>query len=47
VYFTLLIKGGISWHILVRVVVQWLKNPVIFVTLAGMLRSAVFAVRPR
>jgi hypothetical protein len=40
-------KGELSWHILVRIVVQWLMNRVIYVTPAGMRRNAVFAVHPR
>jgi hypothetical protein len=39
-------KGETSWHIHVRVAVQWLKTPVIFVTLAETLKNVVFAVLP-
>jgi hypothetical protein len=40
-------KGGLSWHILVRIVVHWLMNRVIFVTLVGMRLNAVSVVYPR
>ncbi len=40
-------KGGLSWPILVRIVVHWQMNRVISVTPAGIQRNAVFAVYPR